>query len=67
MDNNIEQKLPRQGEFANTIYDGLYISTKPTCIVTGYTIPSRDKLEVNNSMASKKDWNALVRKTEQYS
>ena len=64
MDNNIEQKLPRQGESENTVYAGLYASNKPTCIVTGYPIPSRDQLNVNNSIASKKDWNALVSKTE---
>ena len=64
MDNNIEQRLPRQGESEGTIYAGLYASDKPTCIVTGYCIANRDVLSINNSVANKKDWNALVNKTE---
>ena len=63
MDNSIEQQLPRQGESEGTVYAGLFASNKPTCIVTGYPIPSRDQLSVNNSVANKKDWNALVAKT----
>ncbi len=64
MDKSIEQKLPRQGESENTVYAGLYASDKPTCIVTGYPVSKRDELSVNNSIANKKDWNALVSKTE---
>ena len=63
MDNDIEQKLPRQGEAEGTIYAGLYASDKPTCIVTGYAVNSRDLLEINNSVANKRDWNALVSKS----
>merc|ERR1719217_1974050 len=60
MHNSIEQQLPRQGESEGTVYGGLFASSKPTCIVTGYPVPSRDQINVNNSVANKKDWNALV-------
>ncbi|GMH58994.1 hypothetical protein TrRE_jg3276, partial [Triparma retinervis] len=63
MDNSIEQQLPRQGESEGTVYAGLFASNKPTCIVTGYPVSSRDQINVNNSIANKKDWNALVAKT----
>ena len=64
MDNTIDQRLPRQGESEGTIYAGLYASDKPTCIVTGYPVSNRDLIDVNASVANKKDWNALVNKTE---
>jgi len=63
MDNSIEQQLPRQGESEGTVYAGLFASNKPTCIVTGYAVSSRDQVNINNSIANKKDWNALVAKS----
>ena len=59
MDNDVEQKLPRQGEAEGTVYGGLFASDKPTCIVTGYAVNNRDLIEVNKSKANKRDWNAL--------
>jgi len=64
MDNNIEQKLPRQGEAEGTVYAGLFASDKPTCIVTGYAVNNRDLIEINKSKANKRDWNALVTKSK---
>jgi len=62
-DNSIEQRLPARESSRNTLYEGLYSSDRPTCIVTGYQIHPADMLEVNNSTANRRDWNAYVVKT----
>ena len=35
-DSSIEQQLPPRDKCRNTLYDGLFCSDRPTCIVTGY-------------------------------
>jgi len=62
-DSNIEQKIPNREKTRNTLYDGLFVSDRPTCIVSGYPVYSTDMLEINNSVANRKEWNALVSKT----
>ncbi len=62
-DSTIEQRLPPRESSRNTLYEGLYASEKPTCIVTGFPIHPADMLEVNNSTANRRDWNLLVAKT----
>lgn len=62
-DSHIEQKLPSRERSRNTLYDGVFSSDRPTCIVTGYPVYPADMLEINNSTANKKEWNALVSKT----
>ena len=62
-DTNIEQRLPHRESTRNTLYEGLFASDRPTCIVTGYPIHPADMLEVNNSTANRRDWNAYVVKT----
>jgi hypothetical protein len=62
-DSSIEQRLPAREASRNTLYEGLYASDRPTCIVTGYQIHPADLLEVNNSTANRRDWNAYVVKT----
>jgi intraflagellar transport protein 172 len=62
-DSHVEQRLPPRESSRNTLYEGLYGSDRPTCIVTGYQIHPADMLEVNNSQANRKDWNAYVVKT----
>ena len=34
-DNSVEQRLPPREQSRNTLYEGLYSSDRPTCIVTG--------------------------------
>ena len=43
-------------------YLGLFTSERPTCIVTGYPVHPSDMLEINNSTANRRDWNAFVAK-----
>eukprot|EP01035_Chromulina_nebulosa_P019403 gene19403-25277_t len=61
-DSTIEQKFPRREQTRNTLYEGLYHSDRPACIVTGYPIHPADLLDINNSVANRKDWNTLVSK-----
>eukprot|EP01041_Mallomonas_annulata_P001132 gene1132-2194_t len=61
-DSSIQQRFPRREQARNTIYEGLFLSERPTCIVTGYPVYPADILEVNNSTANRKDWNAYVAK-----
>ena len=62
-DSNIEQKIPPREKARNTLYDALFSSDRPTCIVTGYPVHPSDILEINNSTANRREWNALVAKT----
>lgn len=62
-DSAVEQRLPSRDSVRNTLYEGLFASNKASCIVTGYPIHPADMLEVNNSTANRRDWNALVGKT----
>lgn len=62
-DSGIEQRLPNRDNVRNTLYEGLFASNKASCIVTGFPIHPADMLEVNNSTANRRDWNALVSKT----
>jgi intraflagellar transport protein 172 len=61
-DSAIEQKFPRRDAARNTLYEGLFSSDRPSCIVTGFPIGSSDVLEINNSVANRRDWNAYVAK-----
>eukprot|EP00595_Chromulina_sp_UTEXLB2642_P000435 CAMPEP_0196761570 /NCGR_PEP_ID=MMETSP1095-20130614/859_1 /TAXON_ID=96789 ORGANISM="Chromulina nebulosa, Strain UTEXLB2642" /NCGR_SAMPLE_ID=MMETSP1095 /ASSEMBLY_ACC=CAM_ASM_000446 /LENGTH=1006 /DNA_ID=CAMNT_0042111301 /DNA_START=2197 /DNA_END=5217 /DNA_ORIENTATION=+ len=61
-DSSIEQKFPRREQTRNTLYEGLYHYDRPACIVTGYPIHPADLLDINNSVANRKDWNTLVSK-----
>ncbi len=63
-DASIEQRFPRREQSRNTLYEGIFSSDRPTCIVTGYPIHPADMLEVNNSTANRKDWNAYVGKVK---
>lgn len=60
MDKSIEQKLPPQAKSQGTIYEGLFATNLPLCILTGYPIQPRDMLEVNRSRANRRDWNQYV-------
>lgn len=61
-DSSIDQQFPHREAAKNTLYDGLFSSERPTCIVSGYPVYSADLLDVNNSKANRKDWNAFVAK-----
>ena len=63
IDPNIGQSLPSAEDAVGTIYEGLFLSDLPTCIVTGYPVPQSQLISVSNSRACKGDWNALVAKT----
>jgi hypothetical protein len=41
-------------------YDGLFASPDPQCIVTGYPVPSQNRLEMKGWSANRKDWNLFV-------
>jgi intraflagellar transport protein 172 len=64
-DSSIDQRLPSRDAVRNTLYEGLFLASgnKPACIVTGFPVQPADLLEVNNSTANRRDWNALVNKT----
>jgi hypothetical protein len=62
-DGSIDQKLPSREACRNSLYEGLFSTEKPLCIVTGFPIHPADVLEVNNSVANRRDWNVLVSKT----
>ncbi len=55
--------MPAREQSRNTLYEGLFLSERPTCIVTGYPVYPADMLEINNSVANRKDWNSVVAKT----
>jgi intraflagellar transport protein 172 len=61
-DNSIEQRFPPREQSRNSLYEGLFSSDRPTCIVTGYPVYPADMLEINNSVANRRDWNAFVAK-----
>jgi intraflagellar transport protein 172 len=61
-DSKIEQRFPAREQSRNSLYEGLFNSTRPTCIVTGFPVHPADMLEVNNSVANRRDWNAYVQK-----
>jgi intraflagellar transport protein 172 len=61
-DSNIEQKFPPREQSRNSLYEGMFNSNRPTCIVTGFPVHPADILEVNNSCANRRDWNAFVGK-----
>ena len=63
-DSNIEQRFPSKEQSRGTLYEGLFAHERSTCIVTGYPIYPADLLEVNQSTANRKDWNAYVSKTK---
>lgn len=63
-DTSIEQRFPRREQSRNTIYEGVFSTDRPTCIVSGFPIHPADMLEVNNSTANRKDWNLFVGKVK---
>ena len=63
-DASVDAALPPEGQAVGTIYAGLYASDLATCIVTGFPVAKRDELQINNSVANKRDWNLLVSKTK---
>ena len=62
-DSKVDQQLKSRNQSKGSLYEGFYSSDRPTCIVTGFPIHSADALEVNNSVANRRDWNFLVAKT----
>jgi intraflagellar transport protein 172 len=62
-DSDIEQKLTVKERSRNTLYEGLYLSDRPSCIVTGFPVQPNELIEVNNSIANRREWNSLVAKT----
>ena len=65
MDSSVEQALPPHDPAADpSIYDALYPNKAAKCIVTGFPIPEMLRIDINNSTANKKDWNAFVEKSK---
>ena len=62
-DSKIEQRVPSREQCRNTLYEAMFLVDRPTCIVTGFPVHPADMLEVNNSVANRRDWNSLVAKT----
>lgn len=62
-DGAIEQRLPSRDSVRNSLYEGLFVTDRPLCIVTGFPVHPADVLEINNSIANRKDWNSIVSKT----
>lgn len=62
-DSNIEQRFTAREHSRGSLYEALYMSERPTCIVTGYPVHPADMLEINHSTANRREWNALVAKT----
>jgi hypothetical protein len=62
-DSDIEQKLVVREKSRNTLYEGLYSTDRNTCIATGYPVQPHELIEINNSVANRREWNALVAKT----
>ncbi|CAM9798674.1 unnamed protein product, partial [Hapterophycus canaliculatus] len=46
MDAKIDQALPPEKEAGGTLYEGLYASDLPSCVVTGLPIHKRDMIQV---------------------
>lgn len=63
-DSAVDQRIPPREQSRHTLYEGMYSSERPTCIVTGYPVPADQVLEVNSSIANRRDWNAYVSKTK---
>ncbi len=47
-DSNIEQRFPDKSQSRGSLYEGLFNSERPTCIVTGFPVHPADLMEVNN-------------------
>ena len=62
-DSSVEQRFPGKEQSRGTLYDGLFHTQRKSCIVSGFPISPADTLEVNNSIANRRDWNAIVAKT----
>ena len=64
-DSTIEQSFPKREASKGTLYENIYTyANRKVCIVTGYPVHPADTLEINNSVANRRDWNALVTKTK---
>ena len=63
IDSSVDQRIPSREKSKGTPYEALFVVDRPSCIVTGYPVYPADMLEINNSVANRKDWNALVAKT----
>lgn len=63
-DSAIEQRFPPREQARNSLYEGLFSSERQPCIVTGFPVHPADLLEVNNSIANRRDWNAFVSKSK---
>ena len=59
----IDQVIPSREDSRKTLFEGFYSTNKPNCIVTGFPVHPAEKLEVNNVVANRKDWNLIVSKT----
>ncbi|CAN0111442.1 unnamed protein product, partial [Ectocarpus sp. 12 AP-2014] len=55
MDAKIDQALPPEKEASGTLYQGLYASELPSCVVTGLPVHKRDLIQVNHARANKRD------------
>jgi intraflagellar transport protein 172 len=64
-DSTIEQRFPNRQMARGTLYEGIFSSDRPACIVTGFPVHGGDILEVNNSTANRRDWNIYVNKSKQ--
>jgi intraflagellar transport protein 172 len=54
-DSTVEQRFPARETSRNSLYEGLFNSERPTCIVTGFPVHPADILEVNNSTANRRE------------
>lgn len=65
-DAKIDQRFPASREACGrgTLYEGLYSTDRPSCILTGFPVNPADMLEVNQSVANRRDWNAFVSKVK---
>ena len=50
-DSNIEQRFPPREQSRNSLYEGLFNSQRPTCIVSGFPVHPADMLEVSPSVS----------------
>ncbi len=62
-DASVEQRFPSKDQSRGTLYEGLFVTNRKSCIVTGFPVYPAEALEINNSIANRRDWNALVSKT----
>jgi intraflagellar transport protein 172 len=61
MDQKVDQSLPGKNDRSRAEeYDGMFPSTEPNCIVTGYPVPPSNRLEMKGWTANRKDWNLFV-------